>query len=75
VLVNGHPGEAYNIGVETPEIVTKFDAAYLVDNPDRRCPIVNKAREQIGYSPTILVDEGLRRSLVWYSANREAEEA
>jgi nucleoside-diphosphate-sugar epimerase len=97
-LVNGHPGEAYNIGVETPEIsirelaekvaalgtelfgyeanvVSKFDAAYLVDNPDRRCPIIKKAREQIGYSPTILVDEGLRRALVWYSGNREAEEA
>ena len=97
-LVNGRPGEAYNIGVETPEIsvkelaervvalgtelfgyqgkvTTNFDAAYLVDNPDRRCPIINKAREQIGYSPTILVDEGLRRSLIWYSGNREAEEA
>jgi nucleoside-diphosphate-sugar epimerase len=97
-LVNGRPGEAYNIGVETPEIsirqlaekvaalgtelfgyeakvVSKFDAAYLVDNPDRRCPIITKAREQIGYAPTILVDEGLRRALVWYSGNREAEEA
>ena len=98
VLVNGKPGEAYNIGVETPEIsmreladkvvalgselfgykgkvVMKYDQAYLVDNPNRRCPIITKAREQIGYNPTFLVDEGLRRSLIWYSGNREAEEA
>jgi len=98
VLVNGRPGEAYNIGVETPEIsmaelaekvaalghslfgytgkvVKKVDHDYLIDNPDRRCPVITKAREQIGYAPKILVDEGLRRSLVWYSGNRDAEEA
>lgn len=98
VLVNGRPGEAYNIGIETPEIsmaelaekvtalgrdlfgytgkvVTKIDENYLLDNPERRSPVIAKAREQIGYSPTIDVDEGLRRSLIWYSGNREAEEA
>lgn len=98
VLVNGRPGEAYNIGVETPEIsmaelaqkvtalagelfgyqgkvVTRPDADYLLDNPERRRPIIDKAREQIGYAPTILVDEGLRRSMIWYSGNQEAEES
>jgi nucleoside-diphosphate-sugar epimerase len=57
------------------KVVMQYDQAYLVDNPNRRCPIITKAREQIGYNPTVLVDEGLRRSLVWYSGNREAEEA
>ena len=98
VLVNGRPGEAYNIGVETPEIsmldlaarvvelgrslngytgkvVTKVDPDYLLDNPERRCPIITKAREEIGYAPTVQVDEGLRRSMIWYSGNREAQEA
>lgn len=97
-LVNGRPGEAYNIGVEKPEIsmaelaekvtalgrelfgyrgkvVKKVDADYLVDNPERRCPIIEKARKELGYAPSVLVDEGLRRSLIWYSGNREAEEA
>jgi dTDP-glucose 4,6-dehydratase/UDP-glucuronate decarboxylase len=98
VLVNGRAGEAYNIGVETPEIsmaelaekvaqlgremfgytgnvVKQFDAEYLKDNPERRCPIITKAREEIGYAPTILVDEGLRRALLWYADNLEGVEA
>ena len=98
VLVNGRPGEAYNIGVERPEIsieelaekvaalgrslfgyegrvVSKVDEEYLKDNPERRCPLITKARKHVGYAPTILVDEGLRRALIWYSGNREAEEA
>jgi len=98
VLTIGRPGEAYNVGVETPEIsmaeladkvvtlgrelfgytgkvVKKIDADYLVDNPERRCPIIKKARTELGYEPSVLVDEGLRRSMIWYSGNREAEEA
>jgi nucleoside-diphosphate-sugar epimerase len=98
VLVKGQPGEAYNIGVETPEIsmaeladkvvalgrelwgysgkvVRKIDEDYLADNPERRCPIIAKARTQLGYDPSVLVDEGLRRALVWYAGNREAEDA
>jgi UDP-glucuronate decarboxylase len=97
-LVRGRPGEAYNVGVETPEIsmaqladkvtaigrelfgytgkvVRKVDPEYLIDNPERRCPIIAKARAELGYDPQILVDEGLRRSMIWYSGNREAEES
>jgi nucleoside-diphosphate-sugar epimerase len=100
VLVKGHPGEAYNVGIETPEIsMTQFaekviaisrdlfgytgklvrqaspEKDYLVDNPNRRCPILDKARQHLNYNPSILVDDGLRRSLMWYHHNRDAEEA
>jgi len=100
VLVNGRAGEAYNIGVETPEIsmtelaeriVTlgrdlfgytgkvvrqaSVDDDYLVDNPNRRCPIITKARTEVGYAPTVGLDEGLRRSMLWYAGNRVAEDA
>jgi UDP-glucuronate decarboxylase len=51
------------------------EADYLVDNPNRRCPNIDKSRSHLGYNPTILVDEGLRRSLIWYHHNPEAEEA
>ncbi len=51
------------------------EADYLVDNPNRRCPVIEKARTQLGYNPSILVDDGLRRSLAWYHYHREAEEA
>ncbi len=91
VLVKGRAGEAYNIGVETPEVSMKdlalrlssaarsltgyqgrvvteasAEADYLVDNPQRRCPVITKARTELGYAPQVDLDEGLRRSLRWY---------
>ncbi len=99
-LVRGGVGEAYNVGVDRPEISmaelaekvvstardlfgyggrvvlqAPKESDYLVDNPNRRCPDLTKSRTQLGYDPTILVDEGLRRSLVWYHYHREAEDA
>lgn len=100
ILVKGRPGEAYNIGVEAPEIsmvqladvvvetaVSLFDyqgkvirkessdKEYLVDNPNRRCPQIGKARKELGYDPGITLDEGIKRSLLWYSGNQVAEDA
>lgn len=96
VLVHGIAGEAYNIGVEAPEISMKDlagrirdlgrelygyagrillqpspEVEYLVDNPQRRCPVITKARTELGYDPEVALDEGLRRSLVWYGGHRE----
>jgi nucleoside-diphosphate-sugar epimerase len=51
------------------------DADYLVDNPNRRCPVIAKARRDLGYNPQIGLEDGLLRALVWYSENREAEDA
>jgi UDP-glucuronate decarboxylase len=51
------------------------EADYLVDNPNRRCPIISKARKELGYTPTIGLDEGLRRTMLWYQGNQEGEEA
>jgi len=51
------------------------EADYLIDNPGRRCPDLTKSRRELGYEPSILVDEGLRRSLVWYHYHREAVDA
>lgn len=61
----------------TGKVVTKSsgDADYLVDNPNRRCPAIEKARAHLGFNPTIALDEGLRRSMVWYGDNRQAEES
>ena len=41
------------------------DADYLVDNPQRRCPVIAKARMELGFNPTISLDEGLNRLLTW----------
>jgi nucleoside-diphosphate-sugar epimerase len=100
VLVRGHDGEAYNVGVEEPEVSmaelaerlaelgrahfaysgavvrrTSEEREYLVDNPARRCPVIEKAREHLGYAPRVGLDDGLRRSLLWYAENRESAEA
>ena len=48
------------------------DREYLVDNPNRRCPIITKAREQVGYNPSVSFQDGLERSLLWYHGNQEA---
>jgi UDP-glucuronate decarboxylase len=100
ILVRGRSGEAYNIGVEAPEISMADlahnvvdlarelfgysgkvirqpspDDDYLVDNPNRRCPLIAKASAELGYDPQIPLDEGLKRALIWYADHREAEEA
>ena len=60
-------------GIVVRETSTSPD--YLIDNPNRRCPAIEKAKAELGYQPSITLDEGLRRSLIWYSDNRTAEEA
>ena len=100
ILMKGRVGEAYNVGVETPEIsianlaerITLLarelfdyqgrvvrqessDKDYMIDNPNRRCPIIAKACAHLGYNPGITIDEGLKRSLIWYQDNRQAEDA
>jgi UDP-glucuronate decarboxylase len=51
------------------------DARYLTDNPQRRCPDIGKARRELGFEPVVEIDEGLRRTLIWYAENREGEDA
>ncbi len=100
VLVRGHTGEAYNVGIDRPEISVaqlaqtvvdtaqelvgyrgkvvlgkSAEADYLIDNPNRRCPVIDKARQHLGFAPRVLVDEGIYRSLVWYHHNRTAPAA
>jgi UDP-glucuronate decarboxylase len=61
----------------TGEVVrhASSDTSYLVDNPGRRCPVIAKARKELDYNPSIQLEEGLRRALLWYHDNQEAEEA
>jgi dTDP-glucose 4,6-dehydratase/UDP-glucuronate decarboxylase len=91
ILVAGQRAEAYNIGIEAPEIsinalaermasVAKAlwgytgivvhqrspEQSYLTDNPNRRCPKITKARAELGYNPAVSLDEGIKRTLIWY---------
>jgi nucleoside-diphosphate-sugar epimerase len=51
------------------------DADYLTDNPHRRCPNIDRAKQELAYSPSISLDDGIARSLVWYAGNNSAEES
>tara|TARA_Y100000992_G_scaffold297669_1_gene261596 strand:- start:671 stop:1759 length:1089 start_codon:yes stop_codon:yes gene_type:complete len=91
ILTKGKMGEAYNIGIEKPEISVKLlankminisrtlfdyngrvifktskDRHYLTDNPNRRCPSIEKARLELNYNPKISIDDGLKKSMLWY---------
>jgi UDP-glucuronate decarboxylase len=50
------------------------DAEYLTDNPQRRVPVIEKARTELGYAPQVGLDEGLRRALLWYAGNPAGED-
>ena len=47
------------------------DTQYLTDNPQRRCPSIETARRLLGYAPSILVEEGIRRFLTFIKESDE----
>jgi nucleoside-diphosphate-sugar epimerase len=51
------------------------EADYLVDNPNRRCPVIDKARSELEYDPKVSIEDGIYRSLIWYSHNQTAAAA
>jgi nucleoside-diphosphate-sugar epimerase len=51
------------------------EADYLIDNPNRRCPVIDKARSELGFDPKVSIEDGMYRSLIWYSHNQIAAAA
>ena len=47
------------------------DKDYLTNNPQRRCPKIDKAKEILGYEPTIYVEEGVGRFLQFIKESPE----
>jgi len=43
----------------------EYPDSYPADEPQRRCPDITKARRQIGFTPRINLEEGLKRYLAW----------
>ncbi len=41
------------------------DKHYLTDNPQRRCPNIDKARRILNFNPEISLEEGIERSLLF----------
>jgi UDP-glucuronate decarboxylase len=51
------------------------DKEYLTNNPQRRCPDISKARQLLGYNPTIYVEEGVGRFLQYLKESDKGEYA
>lgn len=49
------------------------DLDYLVDNPSRRCPSIDKARSLLGFNPKISLEEGIKRTYEFYKLSSEGE--
>lgn len=47
------------------------DKDYLTDNPQRRCPNIDKAKKILGYNPTISIEEGVERFLKFIKESSE----
>jgi len=98
LLHAGEGFEAFNIGMDRPEITVRRlaeiyteagkeifgytgkavfavseDAAYLTNNPNRRCPNIDKARRRLGYDPQINVEQGVRLFLSYIKECSEDE--
>ena len=49
------------------------DKNYLVNNPQRRCPNIDKARKILNYNPEIQVTEGVERFLTYLKEENNGE--
>lgn len=49
------------------------DKEYLTDNPNRRCPNIEKARRILQYNPKINIEEGIRQYLQYLNRNNRED--
>ena len=88
-LMDGLPGQVYNIGNREPEVsmvdlvrilenvlnrkvhldLVEYPDSYPSDEPQRRCPDINKAAFQLGFEPQVPLKEGLSRFMGWALEN------
>tara|TARA_Y200000002_G_scaffold54048_1_gene39504 strand:- start:9191 stop:10243 length:1053 start_codon:yes stop_codon:yes gene_type:complete len=45
--------------------IDDYPENYPEDEPNRRCPSIEKAKKDLGYNPNIGIDEGIERLLNW----------
>jgi nucleoside-diphosphate-sugar epimerase len=86
----GTTGEIYNLGNPEEHTVLEFakliirlckSSSELVfepkrqDDPDRRRPDISKAREQLGWEPTVGLEAGMARTISWFRQERARQAA
>lgn len=79
---SGTTGRVYNLGnpdertvLEFAEVIRRLagSSSSIVhrehispDDPHRRCPDIRRARAELGWEPTVGLDEGLRQTVEWF---------
>lgn len=54
-----------SLGRRVEHNIIEYPDSYPADEPNRRSPDIRKARLQLGFEPTVELDDGLRRFLKW----------
>ena len=49
--------------------LVKYPSSYPEDEPNRRCPNINKISTELGYKPRVNLNDGLARFISWSQAN------
>jgi UDP-glucuronate decarboxylase len=85
---NEMKGEVLNIGnphevsilelAEKIKIITESKSKVTFhsrppDDPQRRCPDISKANKLLGWSPTVTLDEGLRKTVEWFKGRKQVQ--
>lgn len=57
------------LGKESVEFdIVDYPDTYPADEPNRRCPDISKAMQQLGYAPRVTLEVGLKRFFTWADA-------
>lgn len=51
------------------KLIKNLDVNYLVDNPNRRCPDISKAKMLLNFEPKFTLEQGLKRTYEFYLEN------
>lgn len=74
-LAESYKKIAYELFDYSKKIVYKThpDKEYLIDNPNRRCPDITKAKQLLQYEPQIHIEEGIKRYLQYLKECKRRE--
>lgn len=56
-------------GYQGQVVTTEYPSSYPEDEPNRRCPDISKIKNDLGFVPSVSLNEGLARFLDWTSEN------
>jgi len=60
-------------GSRSPIEFVKPKDMRTADDPNRRCPDISRARQALGWSPVVPVEEGLRQTIAWFRKRLETD--